>query len=140
MKLLYTFLLCCTIFTGFSQDNDSPYLLVSTEDAVIPLKSSKTEVEISGTIAHVRVTQVYQNKGAVAVEAKYIFPLSTQAAVHKMQMTIGNRIVNAKIFEKQEAQKVYETALSEGKRAAKLDQDRPNVFKMNVNGLGDREQ
>ncbi len=135
MKLLYTFLLCCTIFTGFSQDNDSPYLLVSTEDAVIPLKSSKTEVEISGTIAHVRVTQVYQNKGARAIEATYVFPLSTQAAVHKMQMTIGNRIVNAKIFEKQEAQKVYETALSEGKRAAKLDQDRPNVFKMNVGNI-----
>lgn len=135
MKLLYTFLLCCTIFTGFSQNDNSPYLLVSTEDAIIPLKSSKTDVEISGTIAHVRVTQVYQNKGNQAIEAKYVFPLSTQAAVHKMQMTIGNRIVNAKIFEKQEAQKVYEKAIDEGKRAAKLDQNRPNVFQMNVGNI-----
>ena len=135
MKLLYTFLLCCTFFTGLSQDNNSPYLLVSTEDALIPLKSSKTTVEISGTIAHVKVTQVYQNKGNNAIEAKYVFPLSTQAAVHKMQMTIGKRIVNAKIFERQEAQKVYETALDEGKRAAKLDQNRPNVFQMNVGNI-----
>ena len=135
MKLLYTILLSITCFTGFSQDDNSPYLLVSTENAVIPLKSSKTTVNISGAIAHVQVTQVYQNNGARPIEAKYVFPLSTQAAVHKMQMTIGNRIVYAKIFEKQEAQKVYETALNEGKRAAKLDQDRPNVFKMNVGNI-----
>ncbi|APQ16137.1 VIT and vWA domain-containing protein [Maribacter hydrothermalis] len=135
MKLLYIFLLCITCFTGFSQDNESPYLLVSTEDAIIPLKSSETTVNIAGTVAHVQITQVYQNKGTGAVEAKYVFPLSTQAAVHKMQMTIGNRIVNAKIFEKQEAQKVYDAALEEGKRAAKLDQDRPNVFKMNVGNI-----
>ncbi|CAN0600732.1 unnamed protein product, partial [Ectocarpus sp. 12 AP-2014] len=41
----------------------------------------------------------------------------------------------AKIFERQEAQKVYETALNEGKRAAKLDQDRPNVFQMAVGNI-----
>jgi Ca-activated chloride channel family protein len=135
MKLLYTILLYLTFLTGFSQDDKSPYLLVSTENAVIPLKSSKTDVKISGTIAHVRVTQIYQNEGRQTIEAKYVFPLSTQAAVHKIQMTIGNRIVNAKIYEKQEAQKVYEKALDEGKRAVKLDQHRPNIFQMNVGNI-----
>ena len=135
MKLYYTFFLFCTLTLGFAQEDGSPYLLVSTEDAVIPLKSSKTEVEISGTIAHVRIVQVYQNIGKQAIEAKYVFPLSTQAAVHQMQMTIGDRTVNAKIFERREAQKVYETALAAGKRAAKLDQDRPNVFQMNVGNI-----
>ena len=140
MKLLCTILLFCCTFLGFAQETDSPYLLISTKDAVIPLKASKTDVQISGTIAHVRVTQVYQNKGTQAIEAKYVFPLSTQAAVHKMQMTIGDRIVNAKIFEREEAQKVYQTALSEGKRAAKLDQDRPNVFQMNVGNIMPKDE
>ncbi|TDS14170.1 Ca-activated chloride channel family protein [Maribacter caenipelagi] len=135
MKPLYTLLLCITCFIGFSQDGDSPYLLVATENANIPLKSSITEVNIAGTIAHVRVTQVYQNKGAEAIEAKYVFPLSTQAAVHKMHMIVDERLVIAKIFEKQEAQKVYDSALQEGKRAAKLDQHRPNVFQMNVGNI-----
>ncbi len=135
MKYLITFLLICSLSLGFAQKSDSPYLLVSTKDAVIPLKSSKTVVDISGTIAHVQVTQVYQNKGTIPIEAKYVFPLSTQAAVHKMQMTIGDRVINAKIFEKQKAQKVYVKALSEGKRAAKLDQSRPNVFQMNVGNI-----
>ncbi|WP_405382928.1 VIT and vWA domain-containing protein [Maribacter sp. LLG6340-A2] len=135
MKPLYTFLLCITCFIGFSQDADSPYLLVATENANVPLKSSITEVNIAGSIAHVRVTQVYQNRGVEAIEAKYVFPLSTQAAVHKMHMIIDERLVIAKIFEKQEAQKVYDSALEEGKRAAKLDQDRPNVFQMNVGNI-----
>jgi len=135
MKLLYTFLLCAICFAGFSQDTDSPYLLVSTENAIIPLKSSITEANIAGTIAHVRVTQVYQNKGTEPIEAKYVFPLSTQAAVHKMHMIVDDRLVVAKIFEKQEAKKVYDTAIEEGKRAAKLEQHRPNVFQMNVGNI-----
>ncbi|WP_346881790.1 VIT and VWA domain-containing protein [uncultured Algibacter sp.] len=135
MKFLFTLLLFCSITLGFSQKTDSPYLLVSTKDAVIPLKSSKTDVQISGTIAHVRVTQVYQNTGQNPIEAKYIFPLSTQAAVHKMKMTVGNRVINAKIFEKQKAKIVYNNAIKAGKRAAKLDQERPNVFQMSVGNI-----
>ena len=68
MKPLYTFLLCITCFIGFSQDADSPYLLVATENANVTLQSSITEVNIDGTIAHFRVTLVYQKKGGEAIE------------------------------------------------------------------------
>ena len=140
MKIVATIFLFISILNGYAQEGDSPYLLVSTKDAVIPLKESKTDVQISGTIAHVRITQVYHNTGTQPIEAKYVFPLSTQAAVHKMQMTVGNRIINAKIFEKEEANKVYKTALSEGKRAAKLDQSRPNVFQMNIGNIMPKDE
>ncbi len=120
---------------GFAQKTESPYLEVLTPNAIIPLKSTKADVKISGNIAHVHIAQTYQNTGSIPIEAKYVFPLSTQAAVHKMQMTIGDRTINAKIFEKQEAQRVYDKALKEGKRAAKLDQHRPNVFQMNVGNI-----
>lgn len=140
MKNLIAFLFLCITTIGYAQHNESPFLLVNNGDAVVPLKASKTKVQISGTIAHVQITQTYQNKGLTPIEAKYIFPMSTQAAVHKMQMTIGDRIVNAKIFEKQEAQRVYDQALSQGKRAAKLDQERPNVFKMNLGNIMPNDQ
>jgi len=136
MKSVITLLAVCTFLFGFSQEqSQSPYLLVNTEDAQIPLKASNMEVQIAGTIAHVKVTQVYHNLGMQAIEAKYVFPLSTQAAVHDMYMTIGDRRAKAKIFEKQEAQQVYNKAINEGKRAAKLDQNRPNVFQMNVGNI-----
>ncbi len=135
MKRLSILLILLTSTLGFAQQEKSPYLWVSTKDAVIPLKASKTNVQISGTIAHVQLTQVYHNQGATPIEAKYVFPMSTAAAIHKMQMTIGTRVVHAKIFEKQKAQEVYNNALSQGKRAAKLDQERPNVFQMNVGNI-----
>ena len=136
MKTLLLFLtFSLTVGVLAQQTIDSPYLKVLTENAIIPLKESKANVEISGTIAHVKLTQVYQNKGKTPIEAKYVFPLSTQAAVHDMKMTIGERIVNARIFEKQQAEKVYNEAVKEGKRAAKLDEARPNVFQMNVGNI-----
>ena len=135
MKHFCIFLLLLISISSFAQKTESPYLEILTPNAVIPLKSTKANVKISGNIAHVHIAQTYQNTGNTPIEAKYLFPLSTQAAVHKMQMTIGNRTINAQIFEKQEAQRVYDKALKEGKRAAKLDQQRPNVFQMNVGNI-----
>lgn len=138
-KLSLILLLFVSLFT-FAQENpsqkkESPYLAVLSENAVIPLKESKAEVQISGTIAHVKMTQVYHNEGTTPIEAKYVFPLSTQAAVHDMKMKVGNRVTNAKIFEKQKAEEVYQEAVAQGKRAAKLDQARPNVFQMKVGNV-----
>ncbi|MFK7814261.1 MAG: VIT and VWA domain-containing protein [Maribacter sp.] len=135
MKNLIAIALFCITSLCFSQEKTGPYLLLSDVNAQIPLKETRTDVQISGAIAHVQTTQVYQNLGTEPIEAKYVFPLSTKAAVHKMQMTIGDRTINAKIFERQEAKKVYDTALRKGKRAAKLDQDRPNVFQMAVGNI-----
>lgn len=135
MKYLsFLFLLSLSI-SLFGQNTESPYLQVLTEHAIIPLKETTVDAHIAGTIAHVKVTQVYQNEGSTPIEAKYVFPLSTQAAVHKMDMTIGNRTIHAEIFEKQKAREVYDQAISDGKRAAKLDQERPNVFQMNVGNI-----
>jgi len=119
----------------FSQKAESPYLKVITKNAIIPLKSTKATVQIVGTITHVQITQIYQNLGKQPIEATYVFPISTQAAVHDMQITVGNRITKAQIFEKKKAEKVYQKALKEGKRAAKLDQKRPNVFQMKVGNI-----
>ena len=135
MKHIFIIIIAFISSFGFAQKTESPYLEVLTPNAVIPLKSTKANVKITGNIAHVHISQTYQNTGSIPIEAKYVFPLSTQAAVHKMQMTIGDRTINAKIFEKQQAQRVYDKALKEGKRAAKLDQHKPNVFQMNVGNI-----
>jgi Ca-activated chloride channel homolog len=62
----------------------------------------------------------------------YVFPASTRAAVYAMQMKVGDRIINARIRERKQARKEYETAKAEGKKVSLLEQDRPNVFQMNV--------
>jgi Ca-activated chloride channel family protein len=89
-------------------------------------------VNVVGVIADVLVTQVYKNQGTRPIEAVYVFPGSTRAAVYGMKMTIGSRTIVAKIDKKEDARKQYEQARREGKSASLLEQDRPNVFTMNV--------
>ena len=123
---------------GDSSDADrtlSPYFLVKSDDPSLdqlPLKSTSADVRIAGVIADVRVHQVYKNEGKKALEAIYVFPASTRAAVYGMKMTIGERTVVAKIKKREEARREYEQARDQGKSASLLEQQRPNVFQMNV--------
>lgn len=113
----------------------SPYFYVNSGDASVeslPMKSTSADVSIVGVIADVKVTQVYMNTGRKPIEAIYIFPASTRAAVYSMTMFVGKRMLTAKIAEKQQARQDYEQARQDGKSATLLEQQRPNVFQMNV--------
>lgn len=118
-----------------AQKTESPYIKVLTKGAIIPLKSTKATVQIVGKIAHVKITQSYHNKSNKVIEAQYVFPLSTKGAVHGMKMIIGNRTTTAKIYEKNAAEKIYNNAMREGKRASKLTQHKPNIFQMNLGNI-----
>ena len=98
----------------------------------MPLKSTRVDVRISGVIADVTVTQRYKNEGQRAIEAKYVFPGSTRAAVYGMNVRLADRLITAQIREKQQARIEYDSAKKEGKTAALLEQHLPNVFQMNV--------
>jgi Ca-activated chloride channel family protein len=113
----------------------SPYFFVQSDDPEVdhlPLQSTRADVDIAGVIARVRVTQVYKNTGTRPIEAMYVFPGSTRAAVFGMRMTIGERVIEASIEERQKARADYEQAKAQGKSASLLEQQRPNVFQMNV--------
>ncbi|MDM0008619.1 VIT domain-containing protein [Variovorax sp. J22G73] len=114
---------------------ESPYFFVKSDDPSVdrlPLKGTEVSVKISGVIADVTVTQTYRNEGRRAIEAKYVFPGSTKAAVSGMNVRLADRLITAQIREKQQAQIEYDTAKKEGKTAALLEQHLPNVFQMNV--------
>jgi len=113
----------------------SPYFFVKSEDPELdqlPLKSTSVKVNVSGVIADVVVTQVYKNEGQRPIEAIYVFPGSTRAAVYGMKMTIGERTITARIRERETARREYEQAKQAGKSVSLLEQHRPNVFQMNV--------
>ncbi len=113
----------------------SPYFFIPGGDSStdrLPLKATSADVAIAGVIADVTVTQVYSNEGDHPIEAVYVFPGSTRAAVYGMKMTIGERTIVAQIQKRAEAREAYETAKAQGKSASLLEQERPNVFQMNV--------
>lgn len=103
-----------------------------SQQHLLPLESTHAQVSIAGPLAQVTLTQTFTNEGGQALDATYLFPASTGAAVHGMTMTIGNRTITAEIQEKEEAKKTFKKAQSESKSAALLEQHRPNLFQMSV--------
>ena len=112
----------------------SPYFFVKGDPNVdrLPLKATNVEVAVSGVIADVRVVQTYRNEGSRAINASYVFPASTRAAVYAMRMKIRDEIIYAKIREREQARDEFEKAKKEGKSASLLEQDRPNVLSMSI--------
>ena len=83
----------------------APYFVVKGDPSVdqLPLKDTRVEVSVSGVIADVKVRQIYRNEGARPINATYVFPASTRAAVYAMRMQLGNEIIVAKIKEREQA-------------------------------------
>ncbi len=116
------------------EERQAPYFFVKNNEGQeqFPLMDTDVNVNIAGVIAYGEVTQVYKNEGDKTIEAVYAFPLSTHAAVNRMQMKIADRVLEANIEKKETARDIYETAKNAGQAASLLEQQRPNVFQMNV--------
>jgi Ca-activated chloride channel family protein len=114
VRLLAAFMLALIpMLAPASEDGEadrtlSPYFFVHGDGTTeqLPLKGTDVEVSVAGVIADVKVTQHYRNDGKNAIEAQYVFPGSTRAAVYALSMAIGERKVVAQIREKGEAQRI----------------------------------
>lgn len=102
------------------------------ESGVCPLQHTDVTADVAGYVARVTVTQEFRNPTTEPIEATYTFPLPDDAAVDDMTMTIGSRKVKGQILRREEAQQVYDAAKAEGKAAALLNQERPNIFTQSV--------
>tara|TARA_Y100000782_G_scaffold114785_1_gene152462 strand:- start:413 stop:2371 length:1959 start_codon:yes stop_codon:yes gene_type:complete len=104
------------------------------------LVKNDVTMTLTGLINHVVVKQRYQNPHPFAVNARYVFPLPDESAVHAMQMQIGERIITGNITLKQQAEQQFEQAQKQGKRAALVRQQRANIFSTDVANLGAGEE
>ncbi len=144
-SVLFFFFTINTAFAFDLPEDDktlSPYFLVTGDPDIdrLPLKDTNVEINVSGVIADVRVTQTYRNEGRRPINASYIFPASTRAAVYSMRMKIGNEVIVARIKEREKAKEEYETAKKKGKSASLLEEQRPNVFSMKMANLMPKEE
>lgn len=97
-----------------------------------PLKHTRVNAEISGFIAKVMVTQIFENPYDRNIEAIYVFPLPQDAAVEEMVMQVGDRVTVGEVHRREEARLIYEIAKARGKVASLLEQERPNIFTQSV--------
>ncbi len=98
----------------------------------LPLERTSVSGDILGGAAAVRVVQRFSNPYPQPIEVEYLFPLPHTAAISGYAITIGPRTIQAEVREREAAQRAYDEAQAEGKRASLLLQQRPNLFALRV--------
>ena len=107
---------------------------------VAPTVETNVKLHVRGLILRGEVTQRFRNPESTCAEAVYAFPLPEDAAVDTLRMIVGQRVIEGEIKERQEAEKIYEQAKNEGKKASLLSQERPNLFTIAIATIGAGEE
>jgi len=119
-----------TISTGVLFDNPA------SVGETIELVSSRLSTDAVGIVASSQLTQTFTNNSEVAIkEAIYAFGLPDQAAVYRMRLRIGQRLIESEIREKEQARMIYDNARLAGKKASLLQQHRPNLFTTRISHI-----
>ena len=102
---------------------------------VLPLARVTVAAAVADRIAEVTITQVFHNACAEPIEAVYTFPLDGGSIVSRFEMQAGERTLHGVVAERADAHQRYDRALNEGKRAALLEQERDDVFTIQLGNL-----
>src|SRR5438477_1572908 len=108
---------------------------LKAKEQPLPLESVQLRARVIDRVAEVTVEQKFGNPFREAIEAVYVFPLAGGSAVSRFEMQIGKRVVRGRIEERSEARRQYAQALDQGKRAALLEQERDDVFTVQVGNV-----
>lgn len=120
-------------------DDEAGFGCLRGPTGALPLREFRADVSIAGPIWRWRLAQTFVNPGTDAIEAVYIFPLPPRAAVTAFRLRVAGRVVIGCLQERGAARTAYRDAISQGKRAALLEEDRPNVFTIQVGNLQGHE-
>ncbi|MEV7968579.1 VIT domain-containing protein [Sphaerisporangium sp. NPDC088356] len=101
----------------------------------LPLESVEVDARITALTCGVEVAQGFHNPYDVPLEATYVFPLPDRAAVTAFRMEADGRVVEGVLKERGQARQDYDQAISEGRRAAIAEEERPDVFTMRVGNI-----
>lgn len=93
---------------------------------------TRIDAQVNGMIARVTVRQQFRNDTTEWMDAVYVFPLSEKAAVDRLEMHIGERVIVGEVHEREAAREVFEKARSSGQQASLVEQERPNLFTSSV--------
>ncbi|MDA9295715.1 VIT domain-containing protein, partial [Burkholderiales bacterium] len=104
-----------------------------------PTLATEVEIDVSGMLSRTKVSQKFQNNSKDWVEGIYVFPLPDNAAVDRLRMRIGSRIIEGQIKEKKVAKKMFQEAKKSGKKATLVEQERSNIFTTTLTNIAPGE-
>jgi Ca-activated chloride channel family protein len=101
---------------------------------------TRISADVTGLVARVEVTQSFSNPGDAFAEGIYRFPLPPGAAVDRLLVQVGGRVIEGEIRERQDARRVYQQARDTGRTASLIEQQRPNQFESRLANIGPGER
>ncbi|WP_169727450.1 VIT domain-containing protein [Granulosicoccus antarcticus] len=97
------------------------------------------DLQVQGLLADMTLEQTFRNTTDQWLEGSYLFPLPPDATVRGLKMVVGERTIIAEIQPREEAKIAYKAASDAGQVASLVEQQRPNLFTMNLANIGPGE-
>ncbi len=104
----------------------------------VPLRRTELRGEVVGPLAALTLVHTYgysREECDKTLQALYRFPLPGDAAVTGVRVRFGEVEITTQLKAREEAEAEYDEALEEGKQAALLTRESPNVFTLRVAGI-----
>lgn len=100
-----------------------------------PLEGARIDVRIDDLLAEFTLTQSFRNVSRDDIEAVFTFPVPIDAVFLGLNATLGERELEGRIVEKQQARRTYERAISEGDSAVLVERTENGLLTTNIGNL-----
>ncbi|GAM24128.1 hypothetical protein SAMD00019534_073030 [Acytostelium subglobosum LB1] len=126
-------------FDRLERNAIQPFVGLAAKSAPASNTFELTDFNIDTTVSDAAVvsvwTQRYKNGNTSPVEAKYQMPLAPQAAVSSFVVTYDDKVLIAKIKEKEAAQNKYSDAIASGHQAFMVEKNDNGSFTTMIGNL-----
>ena len=109
--------------------------LVSVEGRDLPLRSVGLCSDAQGGLARTVLRQVFANAYDEPLQVHYSMPLPAQGAVSGYAVRIGSRTIHGRVEPREAAREEFERALIEGRTGGLLDQERADLFTLELGNV-----
>lgn len=109
--------------------------LPARAEPFLPLEAIAVDLDVTGPVARLEVTERFRNTTPALIDALYVFPLARGAAIDGLHIRIGTREIVGVVQERVAARQAFERARDEGRTAALTEQLTSDVFTQDVANL-----
>lgn len=112
--------------------------LVAHQDVqrlVLPLKAVRASFTVQGALAEVCFTQVYLQDNNRPLDCSYLFPLPADASVFSCEAFINDRVIRARVEEREAAVRMATEKKQAGHRTVLVESERENLFTLSLSNL-----
>lgn len=100
-----------------------------------PLDGVHVSARVVDLCAEVQLVMFFVNPESTPVDAEFVFPLDTRAAVSGFEVELETKLLIGQVKEKQEARTEYNAAIARGETAALLEKEKDDVFRQKIGNM-----